>query len=111
MVLPLAFTTEVMAIQRVTHAKVIPIKIVITAIIALESSFMPMDICIMAEKQKTAKVMKNTRDFLCLRLLRFNSCKKDNSEFFLLVFTFVKVFLLFEFFGGILYRENKKDRE
>ena len=89
MVLPFALTTEVVARNRVTTARKMPMQKIMAAIMALASASILADICTMEEKQKTAKVIKKTRDLRCLTLLRDSSCKKGRQETFFAFLAFV----------------------
>ena len=55
---------------------------IITPIISLDKSFILNDICVIAEKQNEAKIMKNTSAFLDFKVFLFKYSTNDNSLLF-----------------------------
>ena len=66
-------TTLVRDKNKVMKARIKPIPITIKAKEALANSFIDIDICTIAEKQKAEKATKNTKVFLLLRVILFKS--------------------------------------
>ena len=72
-VLVFPFTTLDSERNKVIKARIKPIVSIMIAIASLERSFIDMDICTIAEKQKAENVIKNTIVFLLLTVLLFRS--------------------------------------